>query len=165
LINEELNKKKQTHEQEKIFLKQQIQQLVEKDQQNQRAIELLHQQRQFSQQNSTVLEEQVKKLQQHNQLNEQMKLLVDSAKYKLRSNSVLVSANQERSKKLDTIFSKFPTTLKEFIESLESIKSGLSKRLTELEINDLYQTNQELIQLKFDQQTFSQVQVPPKGNN
>ncbi|CAJ0637707.1 16345_t:CDS:2 [Entrophospora sp. SA101] len=95
--------------------------------------------------------------------------LINSAKFKLKSNSKFSDTKrQEREEKSAVFFKNLPTNPEEFIKSLENIKAGLSKKLTNEEINSLCRTSQELRQLELDLQDQQQAQIlqptnPPYG--
>jgi serine/threonine protein kinase len=93
--------------------------------------------------------------------------LIDSAKGKLKSKSKFPASVKKRDEGLDKVFQDLPTIKEEFIEKLENIKKGLSKKLTEEEINNLCQKHKELVELRtklknLQEQQKSQIQIPPK---
>ena len=81
----------------------------------------------------------------------ELKQLITSAKEKLKSKSKFFETKRkERNKKLESFFETFPANQHEVVKSLENIKTGLSKRLTMEEINNLCQAQIELVQLKLE---------------
>jgi serine/threonine protein kinase len=72
---------------------------------------------------------------------------INSLKAKLRSKNKFPNKRQEREEKLTKLFDDLPNNPQTFINYLEAIKNDLSKRLTQEEINNLYQIKQELAEL------------------
>ncbi|CAB4376900.1 uncharacterized protein OCT59_018735 [Rhizophagus irregularis] len=64
---------------------------------------------------------------------------INSAKEKLKSKSKFSAKRNKRNNELKAFFKNLPTNPKEFIEFLENIKVGLSKKLTSEEIDNLCQ--------------------------
>lgn len=83
-----------------------------------------------------------------------LKEIINSVKDKLKSNSKLPfdTKRQEREEKLNLLFENLLITSEEFVKGLENIKQGLSKKLTEQEIDNLCQAQIELNNLKQSQQ-------------
>jgi GTPase SAR1 family protein len=78
--------------------------------------------------------------------------LISSVEDKLKSSNFLDLKRKERNEKLEIFFKNFPADQDKFIKDLENIKQGLSKKLTQGEINNLYQVRIELnnLQVKLD---------------
>jgi hypothetical protein len=72
---------------------------------------------------------------------------INSLKAKLRSKNKFPNKRQEREEKLTKLFDDLPNNPQTFINYLEAIKNDLSKRLTQEEINNLYQIKQESAEL------------------
>ena len=74
---------------------------------------------------------------------------------------------KERDEKLKLVFENFPTAPKELMAKLEEVKSGLGKRLSAEEINNLCQVQDELTKSQTDlenllQRQQAQIEIPPK---
>jgi len=101
-------------------------------------------------------------------LENRLEELVSSSKNKLKSTSKFSEdKRRERDEKLKLVFENLPTTLEELIAGLEEIKDGLSKKLTEEEINNLYQVKKTLADLKqelatLQEQQQAQIETLPK---
>lgn len=78
--------------------------------------------------------------------------LINSIKSKLKSKSKFADIKhnkEERNEKLEVIFKKLSAiTREEFVKELENIKQGLSEKLTEQEVNNLYCVQAELTKLR-----------------
>ncbi|CAG8438034.1 5992_t:CDS:10 [Scutellospora calospora] len=81
-------------------------------------------------------------------VNERQQLIKEDLSQRLESNSKLSFKRSERNEKIELLFKNFPSNREKFVEELESIKPGLSKKITTEEINDLYQPESELVQSK-----------------
>ncbi|MDR1670424.1 MAG: protein kinase [Spiroplasmataceae bacterium] len=99
-----------------------------------------------------------------------LKLAISSLKSKLRSkgNNPITNKQkqQEREDKLTKIFDDLPNTSSQFTNYLEVIKIGLSKAVTQEEINQLYRIKKELTELEQQlnnlQTQEARIQIPPK---
>jgi hypothetical protein len=97
-------------------------------------------------------------------------LAISSLKSKLRSkgNNPITNKQkqQEREDKLTKIFDDLPNTSSQFTNYLEVIKIGLSKAVTQEEINQLYRIKKELTELEQQlnnlQTQEARIQIPPK---
>lgn len=88
--------------------------------------------------------------------------LIISAKEKLKSTSKFSDTKRkEREKKLELLFKNLPATSEEFIKSLESIKTGLSGKLTKEEVNELCQKQVELMKLQIELENLQKQEQKP----
>jgi hypothetical protein len=98
-----------------------------------------------SDQKSEISSSQTKDKQEELSRDETSEMVVDKIevfnqiKVKLKSHSQFLPKQKERNKQLTMLFNQLPTTPEKLIKALNSIKAGLSKRLTKQEINSLYQ--------------------------